>query len=83
MGNRTMKKDTEYQKAKKRLEKAQAKYIDQPKKKKKTMSKEKESKLWEKKRLERYNQRVWKGWRYSEGKASPVKTYNLNDEKEE
>jgi hypothetical protein len=82
MGKRKTKMDKEYQEARKRLEKVQAKYIDQPKKKKQTMSKEKENKLWEKKRLERYNQRVWKGWRYSEGKSSPVRAYNLKDGKE-
>jgi hypothetical protein len=32
----------------------------------------KHNKKWEEKRKERYNQRVWKGWRESDGKQYPV-----------
>lgn len=72
------KKDTEYWAAMKRLEKAQAKYVQKPEKKKTTISKA-ENKKWEQKRVQRYNARVWRGWRESDGKSSPVTVYNAKD----
>lgn len=34
---------------------------------------------WEQKRKERYNQRVWRGWRESDGQRSPIIKYNIKD----
>jgi hypothetical protein len=69
-----------YREAKKRLEKSQAKYIDKPNKsKKKKMSSATENKIWEQKRKQRYNDRVWKGWRESDGGKAPVITYKTED----
>ena len=34
---------------------------------------------WEKIRKERYNERVWKGWREKDNQPSPVTTYKLSD----
>jgi len=39
----------------------------------------KANKKGEQKRVNRYNQRVWKGWRDSDGKASPVVSYKMKD----
>ena len=47
--------------AKKRLD---AKYIDKPRKS--SGNSAKESKIWEQKRKQRYQERVWKGWRTKE-----------------
>lgn len=47
-----------------------------------TVGKSKNNKKWEQKRVERYNQRVWKGWRESEGKEAPVISYNIEDLKD-
>lgn len=38
-----------------------------------------ENKKWEQKRKDRYNQKVWKGWRESDGEVSPVTTYKLEE----
>ncbi|QII47646.1 hypothetical protein G3M81_02250 [Bacillus paralicheniformis] len=38
-----------------------------------------ENKKWEKKRLSRYHQRVWREWRESDGESHPVKTYHISD----
>ena len=43
----------------------------------KTMSK-KERNYWEQKRKKAYNDRVWPGWRESDGQKSPVITYKVN-----
>lgn len=39
----------------------------------------KKNKKWKDKGVKRYNQRVWPGWRESDGKASPVTTYKKGD----
>ncbi|MCY8478038.1 hypothetical protein [Bacillus atrophaeus] len=39
----------------------------------------KENRKWQKKRLDRYNQRVWKGWRENDGESQPVQTYHIDD----
>ncbi|WP_077324129.1 hypothetical protein [Virgibacillus siamensis] len=68
----------EFEEVKERLEKAQAKYVQKPKRQKATTSKA-ENKKWEQKRKDRYNQRVWKGWRDKDMEEYPVKTYNIKD----
>ena len=68
----------EYDEAMTRLEKSQAKYVYSPKKKQSAMSKTEKKKL-EQKAKDRYNKRVWKGWRDSDGKASPVTVYKAGD----
>lgn len=71
------KAQAEYKAAKARLEKAQAKYVQKPKKEQSVS--QAENKKWEQKRIQRYNERVWRGWRESEGKEAPVTTYKLED----
>ncbi|WP_045512613.1 hypothetical protein P5487_017495 [Bacillus amyloliquefaciens] len=40
----------------------------------------KEQKKWEQKRKDKYNQRVWKGWREKEDdQAAPVTTYTIEE----
>ncbi|MEC0341865.1 hypothetical protein [Bacillus sonorensis] len=68
----------EYEEAKKRLEKKQSKYVTKENKMSRPMS-NKEKKKAEAKRLKRYNDRVWRGWRESDNQVSPVKTYRLED----
>jgi hypothetical protein len=72
------KKDKEYWEAMERLKKSQAKYVEKPKKKKAANSAA-DNKKWEKKRKDAYNQRVWRGWRESDGEKAPVATYKLED----
>ncbi|MEX3914417.1 hypothetical protein AB4672_21830 [Bacillus paralicheniformis] len=68
----------EYEEAKKRLEKKQSKYVMKENKKTRPMSSN-EKKKAEAKRMKRYNDRVWRGWRESDNQPSPVKTYRLED----
>jgi mRNA-degrading endonuclease YafQ of YafQ-DinJ toxin-antitoxin module len=68
----------EYDEDMTRLEKSQAKYVHNPKKIPTTISKA-ENKKWEQKAKDRYTKRVWKGWRDSDSKASPVTVYKLSD----
>ncbi|WP_017153372.1 hypothetical protein [Bacillus bingmayongensis] len=44
-----------------------------------TIGKSKNNKKWEQKRKDRYNQRVWRGWREKDGEESPVISYNIKD----
>lgn len=67
------KKDTEYWAAMKRLEKAQAKYVVQPKKKKASHN------VLKNKAKVRNVERTWRGWRESDGKSSPVTVYKAKD----
>lgn len=39
----------------------------------------KKNKKWKQKGVQRYNARVWRGWRESEENSSPVITYNAKD----
>jgi len=61
----------EYEEVKKRLENSQAKYVQKPKKSSGTMSTT-EKKNAESRAMKRYHDRVWKGWRESDGKTYPV-----------
>jgi septal ring factor EnvC (AmiA/AmiB activator) len=66
----------EYEDALKRLEKKQSKYMVNENRTNQTISR-KEKKRAEAKRMNRYNDRVWPGWRETDGKKAPVKTYRL------
>ncbi|MBU8770345.1 hypothetical protein [Cytobacillus oceanisediminis] len=67
-------------KIKKRLDN---KYLDKHKNKKTNkLSKEQEKKVWEAKRKQWYNEKVWKGWRESEP-PSEIKVYSIKDIKNE
>lgn len=63
---------------KSKAEKKQSKYVTKENKMSRPMS-NKEKKKAEAKRLKRYNDRVWRGWRESDNQVSPVKTYRLED----
>lgn len=44
-----------------------------------TIGKSENNKKWEQKRVQRYNERVWKGWRENDGQEAPVKIYKLDE----
>lgn len=58
---------------KKNIEKTQSKSIGQ-------VGMSRANKAGERKRKKKYDQKVWKGWRDSDGISSPVISYNLKDE---
>ncbi|MBX0355885.1 MULTISPECIES: hypothetical protein [Bacillus cereus group] len=66
------KKNKAYWEAKERLEKAQAKYIQKPKKNSSKPMSVKEKQSAELRAKKRYNDRVWKGWRETDGVNYPV-----------
>lgn len=71
MGKKYKKKlNKELEKIKQRLD---DKYIVKPYKTKGT------NKELEKKRMTRYHDRVWRGWRESDGQESPVKVMRIDD----
>ncbi|MEY8742778.1 hypothetical protein AB9M62_25275 [Bacillales bacterium AN1005] len=49
------------------------------KKAKATIGTSKNNREWKQKREDRYQQRVWKGWRETDGVESPVTVYKLED----
>lgn len=51
-------------------------------KKKAQVGPSKKNRKGEQRRVKRYNDRVWPGWRESDGVRSPVKTYKASDLKE-
>jgi hypothetical protein len=70
------KKDQEYKEAMARLKKVQAKYVVNNKKKSATI---KDSREWEKKRKQRYQDKVWRGWRETDGKPAPVTVTTIKE----
>ncbi|AJQ61869.1 hypothetical protein CON48_22635 [Bacillus thuringiensis] len=71
-GRPVSKKNKAYWEAKERLEKVQAKYIQKPKKNSSKPMSNKEKQSAELRAKKRYNDRVWKGWRETDGVTYPV-----------
>mgnify|MGYP001052907111 CR=1 FL=1 len=71
-GRPVSKKNKAYWEAKERLEKVQAKYIQKPKKNSSKSMSNKEKQSAELRAKKRYNDRVWKGWRETDGVTYPV-----------
>ncbi|EJS74963.1 hypothetical protein CON38_02320 [Bacillus cereus] len=72
LGRPVSKKNKAYWEAKERLEKVQAKYIQKPKKNSSKPMSNKEKQSAELRAKKRYNDRVWKGWRETDGVTYPV-----------